>query len=57
MLPTLRASIPADIDLVEAVDLTTTIRTSLHDVERTLLISIAWSSWWSSSSCATARPR
>jgi multidrug efflux pump len=41
MLPTLRASIPADIDLVEAVDLTTTIRTSLHDVERTLLISIS----------------
>ncbi len=41
LLPAMRASIPADIDLVEAVDLTTTIRTSLHDVERTLLISTA----------------
>jgi multidrug efflux pump len=41
LLPSMRASIPADIDLVEAVDLTTTIRTSLRDVERTLLISTA----------------
>ena len=41
LLPAMRASIPADIELSEAVDLTTTIRTSLHDVERTLLISTA----------------
>ena len=40
LLPSLRASIPADIDLKQAMDRTTTIRTSLFDVERTLLISI-----------------
>jgi multidrug efflux pump len=41
MLPAMRASIPPDIDLVEGVDFTSTIRTSLHDVERTLFISTA----------------
>jgi len=40
LLPALRASIPADIDLVVANDRTLTIRASLHDVERTLVISV-----------------
>ena len=40
LLPQLRASIPTDIDLTVANDRTTTIRASLHDVERTLAISI-----------------
>jgi len=40
MLPWLSASIPSDIDLKVAMDRTPTIRASLHDVERTLLISI-----------------
>src|SRR6185437_11160141 len=40
LLPALKASIPADIDLTVAADRTTTIRASLHDVERTLLIAI-----------------
>jgi multidrug efflux pump len=38
-LPQLRASIPSNIDLTIAVDRTTTIRASLRDVERTLVIS------------------
>ena len=41
MLPQLRASIPAAIDLQVAVDRTPTIRASLRDVERTLLMSTA----------------
>jgi multidrug efflux pump len=41
LLPQLKASIPADIDLAVPMDRTTTIRGSLHDVERTLLISLA----------------
>ena len=41
LLPSLKASIPADIDLTVANDRTTTIRASLADVEHTLLISIA----------------
>jgi len=40
MMPQLRASIPNDIDLNPAMDRTTTIRASLHDVEITLLIAI-----------------
>ena len=40
LLPQLRASIPANIDLTITMDRTTTIRASLHDVETTLLISI-----------------
>jgi multidrug efflux pump len=40
LLPALRASIPSDIDLSVAIDRTTTIRASLHDVERTLLIAV-----------------
>src|SRR4029077_20692327 len=39
-LPQLKASIPAAIDLTIVLDQTTTIRASVHDVERTLLISI-----------------
>jgi multidrug efflux pump len=40
-LPSLQASIPAAIKLTIMVDRTTTIRSSVHDVEGTLLISIA----------------
>ncbi len=41
LLPALRASIPSAIDLTVALDRTPTIRASLHDVERTLMISTA----------------
>src|SRR6185369_2096899 len=41
LLPQLRASIPAAIDLNVVMDRTPTIRASLREVERTLLISIA----------------
>jgi multidrug efflux pump len=40
MMPALRASIPASIDLTVALDRSTTIRASLRDVERTMSISI-----------------
>ncbi len=40
LIPALKASIPADIDMKVAIDRTTTIRASLHDVERTLLVAI-----------------
>jgi multidrug efflux pump len=40
-LPSLKASIPAGIDFKVMLDRTTTIRASVRDVERTLLISIA----------------
>ncbi len=39
-LPQLKASIPADIDVIVALDRTPTIRASLYEVERTLLIAI-----------------
>jgi multidrug efflux pump len=39
-LPALKASIPAGIDVTVTLDRTTTIRSSVHDVEITLLISI-----------------
>jgi multidrug efflux pump len=39
-LPQLKASIPRGIDINLAMDRTTTIRASLNDVERTLIISI-----------------
>ena len=39
-LPSVRASIPAGDNLNVLIDLTTTIRASVHDVERTLIISI-----------------
>ena len=38
MLPQLRASLAADIDLNVALDRSTTIRASLHEVETTLMI-------------------
>jgi multidrug efflux pump len=40
-LPSLKASIPTAIDVTTVLDRTTTIRASVHDVELTLLISIA----------------
>jgi multidrug efflux pump len=40
VLPQLAASVPHDIDITPMADRTTTIRGSLHDVERTLIISI-----------------
>ncbi|MDR6870766.1 multidrug efflux pump [Bosea sp. BE125] len=40
LLPTLRASVSPAIDIEPAVDRSTTIRASLHDVERTLVIAI-----------------
>src|SRR5579871_1006254 len=39
-LPILQRELPADVTMQVAVDRTNTIRTSLHDVERTLLIAI-----------------
>ena len=41
LLPQLQASIPPAIELAVVLDRTTTIRASVHDVELTLLISIA----------------
>ncbi len=41
LLPELRAAIPPAIDLAPAVDRSITIRTSLKEVERTLMISVA----------------
>ncbi len=40
-LPSLKASIPSGIDVTITLDRTTTIRSSVHDVELTLLISIS----------------
>jgi multidrug efflux pump len=40
-LPSLKASVPAAIDFTVMMDRTTTIRASVKDVERTLVISIA----------------
>jgi multidrug efflux pump len=40
LLPQLRASIPAGVDLQVMMERTSTIRASLRDVERTLLISV-----------------
>ena len=40
LIPALEASIPSDIDLKVAIDRTSTIRASLYDVERTLLVAI-----------------
>ena len=39
-LPQLKASIPQSIDMRVAMDQTVTIRASVHDVERTLMISV-----------------
>ena len=40
LLPQLKASLPSDIDVTAVSDRTTTIRASLHEIERTLAISI-----------------
>jgi multidrug efflux pump len=40
-LPALKASIPQSINLMVTMDQTVTIRASVHDVERSLLISVA----------------
>ncbi len=40
LMPTLRASVSPAIDIALAVDRSTTIRTSLHDVERTLILAV-----------------
>jgi multidrug efflux pump len=40
-LPHLEAAMPADVDVALVSDRTTTIRASLHDTERTLLIAVA----------------
>ncbi len=40
VLPQIHAAIPASIDLQVAMDQTQTIRASVHDVERTLIISV-----------------
>jgi len=40
VLPQIKAEIPASIRLQVAMDQTTTIRASVHDVERTLIISV-----------------
>ncbi len=39
-IPSLKASVPAGIEFVNVLDRTQTIRASVHDVERTLIISI-----------------
>jgi multidrug efflux pump len=41
LLPELRATIPASVDLQVMLERTSTIRASLHEVERTLVISVA----------------
>jgi multidrug efflux pump len=41
MLPELRASIPQEVSLEKTMERTTTIRASLHEVERTLVIAVA----------------
>src|SRR5215469_8864700 len=40
LLPTLRASVSPAIDIALGVDRSTTIRTSLHDVERSLILAV-----------------
>ncbi|MFM0226602.1 efflux RND transporter permease subunit [Paraburkholderia dipogonis] len=41
MLPQLHASLPADVDIAPAADRSTTIRASLKDTERTLVVAVA----------------
>src|SRR6185437_14659534 len=41
LMPQLKASIPPTVNLVVTVDRTTTIRASIHDVQRSLAISVA----------------
>jgi multidrug efflux pump len=40
-LPHLQAAMPTDVEITQAADRSTTIRASLHDTERTLLIAVA----------------
>jgi len=40
LMPQLRASISPAVDLQTAIDRSTTIRASLHDVERTLVLAV-----------------
>jgi len=40
VMPQLHAAIPAAIDMTVAIDRTTTIRASLHDIEQTLLLAM-----------------
>jgi len=39
-LPHLQAAMPTDVQVTEAIDRTTTIRASLHDTERTLIMAV-----------------
>jgi multidrug efflux pump len=39
-LPHLQAAMPTDVEITQAIDRTTTIRASLHDTERTLIIAV-----------------
>ena len=55
-LPSIEASIPQGIKTTVVLDRTTTIRASVSDVERTLILSVILVSLWSSSSCATGAP-
>jgi multidrug efflux pump len=41
MLPQLKASLPADVDVIPTVDRSTTIHASLKDTEHTLIIAVA----------------
>jgi len=41
MLPQLKASLPADVDVTPTSDRSVTIRSSLHDTERTLIIAVS----------------
>jgi multidrug efflux pump len=41
MIPQLQAALPADVEITPTSDRSTTIRTSLHDTEATLLIAVA----------------
>ena len=41
MLPQLKASLPADVEVIPTVDRSTTIRASLKDTEHTLIIAVA----------------
>jgi multidrug efflux pump len=41
MLPQLKASLPADVDVIPTTDRSTTIRASLKDTQRTLIVAVA----------------
>ncbi len=56
-LPQLHASIDPTIEMTIALDQTQTIRASVKDIERTLVISIVLSSWSFSCSCGNSGQR